>query len=163
MAAEHAFEIDSNVGRYWLANGEGFDVVVERGRRLGVVEDVVVNPLTHEVSSVVVRRRFPVSARRSARVAIGDLTAVLPASRRFLVTARAEQRAARARGALTAAGSWAGANWPSVRRALGAAVARAGDALAACVAVSAAVAEWSWQTAREHLRESGVAARSRVR
>ena len=66
MAAEHAFAIDSNVGRYWLANGEGFDVVVERGPRLGVVEDVVVNPLTQEVSSVVVRRRLAARLRRSA-------------------------------------------------------------------------------------------------
>jgi hypothetical protein len=83
LPGEYAFEIDSNVGRYWLAHGEGFDVVVERGRRLGVVKDVVVNPVTQEVSGVVVRRPM---ARRAAQVAIDDLTVVLPASRRFLVT-----------------------------------------------------------------------------
>ena len=56
MPGEYAFEIDSTVGRYWLANGAGFDVVVERGRRIGVIEDVVVDPFTQEVSAVVVRR-----------------------------------------------------------------------------------------------------------
>src|SRR6266568_2170334 len=87
MPGEYAFDIDSNVGRYWLANGEGFDVVVERGPRVGVVEDVVLNPYTHEVSSVVVRRRLSAGVRRPAEVAVDELTAVLPASRRFLATA----------------------------------------------------------------------------
>ena len=77
------FEIDSHVGRYWLANGEGFDVVVDEGRRVGVVEDVVLNPLTQEVSGVVVRH-----GHRHAEVPVGELTAVLPASRRFLVSRR---------------------------------------------------------------------------
>jgi sporulation protein YlmC with PRC-barrel domain len=75
------FEIDSHVGRYWLANGEGFDVVADRGRRIGVVEDVVVNPLTQEVSGVVVRHRH-----RHAEVPVGEMTAVQPASQRFLVS-----------------------------------------------------------------------------
>jgi hypothetical protein len=93
MPGEYAFEIDSNVGRYWLTHGEGFDVVVERGRRVGVVKDVVVNPYTHQVSGVVVRRRPTAWARRSAQVPIDELTAVLPASRRFLVTPEVPVRA----------------------------------------------------------------------
>jgi len=86
MPPEYAFEIDSNVGRYWLAHGEGFDVVVaEHGKRIGIVEDVVLNPFTREVSSVVVRRPHAAGVRRPAEVAIDELTAVLPASRRFVV------------------------------------------------------------------------------
>jgi hypothetical protein len=175
MAGEYAFEIDSNVGRYWLANGEGFDVVVEQGRRLGIVEDVVVNPLTHEVSSVVVRRRLSGLVRRPAKVAIGDLTAVLPASRRFLVTPnipspKRRKRTTRAIGiaatttgtALASGRDRARANWPAVRRGLLAASARVGDALTSCVAVSSALAEASWRWARERLRESGLEIRSRA-
>jgi hypothetical protein len=204
MAAEHAFEIDSNVGRYWLAHGEGFDVVVERGPRLGVVTDVVVNPLTHEVSSVVVRRRLSARLRRPAKVPVGELRAVLPASRRFLVASNGATRthpartprlrlatasAARAtvrgtagaarvtagaarstarstahgtEGALASVRATVRAHWPAVRQALAVAAAAVGDALAACAAVSAAVAEWSWQSAREHLRESGREIRSRA-
>jgi hypothetical protein len=86
MQGEHAFEIGSNVGRYWLARAEGFDVVAARGRRVGVVEDLVVNPRTLEVSVVVVRRRFTAWMRRPARVPVGDLRTVLPGSRRFVLT-----------------------------------------------------------------------------
>ena len=89
MPGEYAFEIDSTVGRYWLANGAGFDVVVERGRRVGVVEDVVVDPFTQEVSAVVVRRALSAGMHRPKQVEIDELTAVLPASRRFLITADA--------------------------------------------------------------------------
>lgn len=132
MPGEYAFEIDSNVGRYWLAHGEGFDVVVERGRRLGVVENVVVNPITQEVSSVVVRRPMSAGVRRPAEVPIDELTAVLPASRRFLVTPdvpalklherRDRVRAALLRGRLrwwafrSRAGRLARAKWPGARQ-----------------------------------------------
>ncbi len=121
------FEIDSNVGRYWLANGEGFDVVVDRGRRLGVVEDVVVNPLTQEVSGVVVRRRH-----RHAQVPVGEMTAVLPASRRFMISARPGQRL----------------DWPR------------GDALVSFVLVTSTLAAELWRSARE--RGRGLEVRTRA-
>jgi hypothetical protein len=89
MQGERAFEIDSNVGRYWLARAEGFDVVVERGRSVGVVKDLVVNPQTLEVSEVVMRRRATSWARRPAHVQVAELMSVLPGSRRFVLTPRA--------------------------------------------------------------------------
>ena len=155
MAAERAFTIRSNVGRYWLANGEGFDVVVERGRRLGVVENVVVNPVTNEASTVVVKRRLSARLRRPAQLPVDELTAVVPASRRFLVTARRPPRGTvrdRVR-----------AEWPAARQALATMTARIGDALIACVAVSAALAESGWRVAAARLRESGLDARSRFK
>jgi hypothetical protein len=88
VQGERAFEIDSNVGRYWLARAEGFDVVAERGRTVGVVKDLVVNPQTLEVSEVVMRRRARSWARRPARVQVAELMAVLPGSRRFVLTPR---------------------------------------------------------------------------
>jgi hypothetical protein len=88
MRGERAFAIDSNVGRYWLARGQGFDVVAERGQRVGVVKDLVVDPQTLEVSEVVVRRRPTAWARRPARVQVAELRAVLPGSRRFVLTPR---------------------------------------------------------------------------
>ena len=168
MAAERAFTIHSNVGRYWLANGQGFDVVVERGRRLGVVENVVVNPVTQEASTVVVKRRLSARLRRPARLPVDELTAVVPASRRFLVTARGPARTPRDRTAalrrlLGAARDRVRADWPAVRQALVSTAARIGDALVACVAVSAALAEAGWRAGSARLRESGLDARSRSR
>jgi sporulation protein YlmC with PRC-barrel domain len=110
VAAEHVFEIDSHVGRYWLANGEGFDVVVDRGPRLGVVEDVVVDPLTQEVSGVVVRRRH-----RHAQVPVDEMTAVLPASRRFLISRRDRPRGDALVSFVTVTTALAAELWQSVR------------------------------------------------
>src|SRR5213593_3297953 len=81
MAVGYTFEIDSTVGRYWLAHGAGFDVVADRGRKVGVVEDVVLDPATQNVSLVLVRRH----GRRTAKVPPRALSAVLPASRCFVI------------------------------------------------------------------------------
>jgi sporulation protein YlmC with PRC-barrel domain len=85
VEGERAFAVDSNVGRYWLARAQGFTVVAARGRRVGVVKDLVVDPQTLEVSSVLVRRRPGSWARRTARLPVGELRTVLPGSRRFVL------------------------------------------------------------------------------
>jgi hypothetical protein len=167
MPGEYAFEIDSTVGRYWLANGAGFDVVVERGRRIGVIEEVVVDPFTQEVSGVVVRRPFSTGIRRPAHVETGELTAVLPASKRFLViadTAALKQRrtADRVHASAAAVERYTRAHWPTVRHFAGATAARVGDVLTAVVTLSVAGSEWAWRTARERLREGGRRAHSRT-
>jgi hypothetical protein len=82
MTAEHAFDIDSTVGQYWLANGSGFGVVERGGRKLGVVEDVVLDPSTQHVAQVVIRRRIAIGR---ARVPPQVLTAVVPAAQLFVV------------------------------------------------------------------------------
>jgi hypothetical protein len=82
MAAEHAFDIDSTVGQYWLANGSGFGVVERGGRKLGVVEDVVLDPATQHVATVVIKRRVAIGR---ARVPPQVLTAVVPAAQLFVV------------------------------------------------------------------------------
>ena len=167
MQGEYAFEIDSNVGRYWLTHGEGFDVVVERGRRVGVVKDVVVNPYTHQVSGVVVRRRPTAWARRSAQVPVGELTAVLPASRRFLVTPDVPDRARtdrteRLRAATVLAMQRSRTGWRITQRqmAVGARHSRhalgiAADRTRAGVAAASEQARANWPTVRHAL---GVAA-----
>ncbi len=167
MPGEYAFEIDSTVGRYWLANGAGFDVVVERGRRIGVIEEVVVDPLTQEVSGVVVRRPLSTGIHRPTHVDTGELTAVLPASKRFLVTAetaalKQRRTADRVHASVAAVERYARANWPAVRRFAGVAAARVGDVLTAVVTFSVAGSEWAWRTARERLREGGRWAHSRA-
>ena len=42
---DYPFDASSPVLRYWLINGAGFAVCRADGRELGVVEDVVVDPL----------------------------------------------------------------------------------------------------------------------
>lgn len=167
MPGEYAFEIDSTVGRYWLANGAGFDVVVERGRRVGVVEDVVVDPFTQEVSAVVVRRALSAGMHRPKQVEIDELTAVLPASRRFLITAdaaahRQGRTADRLQASVAAGRRYVRANWPAARRLAGVAAARVGDVLAAVVTYCVAGSEWVWRTAHERLREGRRRAYSRA-
>jgi hypothetical protein len=162
MAVGYTFEIDSTVGRYWLAHGAGFDVVADRGRKVGVVEDVVLDPATQNVSLVLVRRH----GRRTAKVPPAALSAVLPASRCFVVDparfgARKRRRAVRptlpnmrpaaeraqrllARvAAAVAAGAaavarWIRAKWPVAR-----------DAVAAAVARGAAGASRAWREAQQ--------------
>ena len=82
MTSHHAFDIDSTVGRYWLANGSGFELVGRGGRRLGVVEDVVLDPTTQRVDTMVVKRRASIGR---ARVPPEDLAAVVPAAKLFVV------------------------------------------------------------------------------
>ena len=157
MTSHHAFDIDSTVGRYWLANGSGFELIGRGGRRLGVVEDVVLDPTTQRVDTMVVKRRASIGR---ARVPPEDLAAVVPAAKLFVVapgssdalahttgravassasaelrrlgTASAPLAAAGARrfAALVGAGvAFVRANWPATRRALVAAGAAVLDAV----------------------------------
>jgi len=81
MPPDHAFDIDSTVGRYWLVNGSGFELVERGGRSLGVVEDVVLDPSTQRVDTMVVKRHMS----KRARVPPGELTAVVPAAKVFVI------------------------------------------------------------------------------
>jgi hypothetical protein len=141
MPVEYAFEIDSTVGRYWLANASGFELVERGGRRLGVVEDVVLDPSTQEVDVMVVKRRASIGR---ARVPPNDLTAVVPAAKLFVVAAGTGEAlshntvasgAHRVAGVLVTAARSARDQWPAVRR-----------SLAAAAAVLAAGGRW----ARDH-------------
>ena len=53
---DRAFESPSAVGQYWLARSEGFVVESARGRRLGEVEEVAVDPATGEGAVVMTTR-----------------------------------------------------------------------------------------------------------
>jgi hypothetical protein len=50
------FEKGDPVREYWLAHGEGFAVETRRGRVVGEVVDIVVDPVDQHVVSLVVRR-----------------------------------------------------------------------------------------------------------
>jgi hypothetical protein len=146
MQGEPAFGIDSNVGRYWLVHAEGFDVVAARGRRLGVVQDLVVNPQTREVSGVVVRRRLPGWIRRPARVPVGELRSVLPRSRRFVLTPR--ERPGRTRTWAAVAGRQGVLAARHGGHASSVAARHTGRAVAVGTAVAATQAREKWPTVR---------------
>lgn len=161
MAVGYTFEIDSTVGRYWLAHGAGFDVVADRGRKVGVVEDVVLDPATQNVALVLVRRH----GRRTAKVPPRALSAVLPASRCFVIdptTLNAKRRPALrprlARFASVVAHvvvivtQWAHAKWPTVRRTLVSATSASAQALAAAITGAAAGASRAWREAQQRRR-----------
>jgi hypothetical protein len=166
MAVGYTFKIDSTVGRYWLAHGAGFDVVADRGRKVGVVEDVVLDPATQNVSLVLVRRH----GRRTAKVPPRALSAVLPASRCFVIDPatlqhrqrkpRPEIRPALSRTfhavvhALAVVASWIRAKWPAVQHAVVTATAAAAEALSAAAAGAAAGASRAWREAQQR-RERG--------
>jgi hypothetical protein len=162
MAVGYTFEIDSTVGRYWLAHGAGFEVVADRGRKLGVVEDVVLDPATQNVSLVLVRRH----GRRTAKVPPRALSAVLPASRCFVIdpaTLQHEPRRAirpalsRALGAvghvLALVAALARAKWPAIQHAVLSTTAAAMRALWAAAEGAAAGASRAWREAQQR-RES---------
>lgn len=146
MQGEPVFGIDSNVGRYWLAHGEGFDVVAARGRRLGVVQDLVVNPQTREVSGVVVRRRLPGWIRRPARVPVGELRTVLPGSRRFVLTPRESPRRTRTLAAVAGRQSALAARHTGHVSSV--AARQTGHAMAVGATVAATQARAKWPTVR---------------
>jgi hypothetical protein len=126
MPADHAFDIDSTVGRYWLANGSGFELVERGGRKLGVVENVVLDPSTQRVDAMVVKRRAAIGR---TRVQAQNLTAVVPAAKLFVVApGTSEALAHRSAGpALSATGRtfvrFVRTHWPAVRYACALAVA----------------------------------------
>lgn len=169
MAVGYTFEIDSTVGRYWLAHGAGFDVVADRGRKVGVVQDVVLDPATQNVSLVLVRRH----GRRTAKVPPRALSAVLPASRCFVIDpatlgakrrppdlrpalGRAETTLARVLAviahAVAAGAGWIRAESPTARRAIASAMGATVQALAAAAAGAAAGASRVWREAQQRRR-----------
>jgi hypothetical protein len=171
MAVGYTFEIDSTVGRYWLAHGAGFDVVGDRGRKVGVVEDVVLDPATQNVSLVLVRRH----GRRTAKVPPRALKAVLPAAHSFVIdpatlgtkrrppdvrpalrrVLRALQRAlAVVEHAIVVTARWVRAEWPATRRAIASATTATVQALAAALMGAAAGASRAWREAQQRRRPS---------
>jgi hypothetical protein len=179
MAVGYTFEINSTVGRYWLAHGAGFDVVADRGRKVGVVQDVVLDPATQNVSLVLVRRH----GRRTAKVPPRALSAVLPASRCFVIDpatlatkkrrtphlrpalGRARPVLARVLAGIVHAAAYVAhaigigarrlrAEWPAARRAIAAATTATVQALAAAVTGAAAGASRAWREAQQRRRPS---------
>lgn len=101
------FEKGDPVREYWLAHGEGFAVENRRGRVVGQVVDVVVDPDDQRVLSLVVRRALGVS-----ELPADQIQAVVPARDAFVLDGagspeprpRRERRAPRLRPAVRAAG-----------------------------------------------------------
>ena len=82
---DYPFDASSPVLRYWLVNGAGFAVCRADGRELGIVEDVVVDPLGQHAEQVIVHRRRRIVGRRRATIDARAFEAVSPAAQRFLV------------------------------------------------------------------------------
>ena len=82
---DYRFDGDSPVGRYWLVHGVGFTVCRDDGRKVGVVEHVVVDPVLQKPERVIVRRAGIVPRR--AVIEPRAVGAVIPASQLFLVAA----------------------------------------------------------------------------
>ncbi len=74
------FEKGDPVCEYWLARGEGFAVETRRGRVVGHVVEVVVDPDDQHVVSLVVRRTLGVS-----ELPAEEIQAVVPARDAFVL------------------------------------------------------------------------------
>jgi hypothetical protein len=126
---ELRFEKGDPVREYWLARGEGFAVENRRGRVVGQVVDVVVDPERQRAMSLIVQK-----SRGIAELPADQIQAVVPARDAFVLDGagpkkekpRRRERRVRFRG--TAA--------PKLRRA-GAFVRSAGRAVFAWVAAVA--------------------------
>ena len=99
---ELRFEKGDPVREYWLARGEGFAVENRRGRVVGQVVDVVVDPHEQRVTSLVVQR-----ARGTAELPTDEIQAVVPSRDTFVLDgarerARRRERTPRPRGQLLA-------------------------------------------------------------
>ena len=79
------FEASSPVGRYWLVNGAGFTVCRADGRRLGLVEEVLVDSTGRTVEYVALRRRGLAAWRGRLELDPGAVGVVIPSARLFLV------------------------------------------------------------------------------
>jgi hypothetical protein len=77
---ELRFEKGDPVREYWLARGEGFVVENRRGRVVGHVVDVVVDPHEQRVTSLVVQK-----ARGTAELPTDEIQAVVPSRDTFVV------------------------------------------------------------------------------
>ncbi len=155
MPADHAFDIDSTVGRYWLVNGSGFELVERGGRSLGVVEDVVLDPSTQRVDAMVVRRH---AAIRRAHVAPAELTAVVPAAKVFVIASGSSDAlpptiGRRVATLVATTAMVVRERWPGVRRRLAVVAANAVElsrrgVVAAALGVHRA---WRWLREREQV------------
>jgi hypothetical protein len=120
---DYRFDGSSPVGRYWLIHGVGFTVCRHDGRKLGVVEEVIVDQVRQNAERVIVRRRGLVPRLESLDPELVE--AVVPGSQLFLVESPAPEPAvpshpvakARARSAAAAAGSGLRAVDQTTRRA----------------------------------------------
>lgn len=74
------FEKGDPVREYWLAHGEGFAVENRRGRVVGQVVDVVVDPERQRVMSIVVQK-----SRGIAELPADQIQAVVPARDTFVL------------------------------------------------------------------------------
>lgn len=77
---EYRFEKGDPVREYWLARGEGFAVENRRGRVVGQVVDVVVDPERQLVMSLVVQK-----TRGIAELPAEQIQAVVPARDTFVL------------------------------------------------------------------------------
>jgi hypothetical protein len=89
----HQFDASSPVGQHWLVHGVGFTVCDRNGRKLGIVEDVIVDPERHSAAGVLMRRRGIVRRPRYVTIEPGAIESVLPGPQLFLM-ASAERRTA---------------------------------------------------------------------
>ena len=89
MRASHDFRFDASspVGQHWLVHGVGFTVCESGGERLGVVEDIDVDPLQHRAARVLVRRRGLFPRPRYVAIDSSAVESVLPGPRLFFVAA----------------------------------------------------------------------------
>jgi hypothetical protein len=84
---ELRFEKGDPVREYWLARGEGFVVENRRGRVVGQVVDVVVDPHEQRVMSLVVQK-----ARGTTELPTDEIQAVVPARDTFVLDGAREPR-----------------------------------------------------------------------
>jgi sporulation protein YlmC with PRC-barrel domain len=77
---ELRFEKGDPVRDYWLARGEGFAVENRRGRVVGEVVDVVVDPERQRVMSLIVQR-----SRGITELPVEQIQAVVPARDAFIL------------------------------------------------------------------------------
>jgi sporulation protein YlmC with PRC-barrel domain len=91
-SVELRFEKGDPVREYWLARGEGFAVENRRGRVVGEVVDIVVDPDRQRVMSLIVQK-----SRGVAELPVEQIQAVVPARDTFVLdgvqsTTREERR-----------------------------------------------------------------------
>jgi hypothetical protein len=85
---DRSFAGPTAVGRYWIAHAEGFAVESARGRTLGTVDSVAVDPRTAE--TMLVLARSPLPGRRPQVVPARRVASVLPWSRRLVLAQTAK-------------------------------------------------------------------------
>lgn len=92
----YRFPVESPAGRYWLVHGRGFTLCRD-GRKIGVVEEVLVDPLRQGTRSVTIRRARFGHLRRRETIDASHLEAVVPSARLLFVAAATTDARASAR------------------------------------------------------------------